>query len=163
MEEGLFNTLLGILGIIGIGIATIAFLVVVWYVLQVIAYWRIFNKFGEPGWKSLIPVYRTYMQYKATWDSKMVLVAIVLIVLSFLDQVEAAPNVAAVLTVIAAIAGIGVVVVDIIGKHKLSQAFGHGVGFTLGLVFLDPIFKLILGFGGSRYIGHQNTGRNTLQ
>jgi hypothetical protein len=29
------------------------------------------------------------------------------------------------------------------------------VGFALGLVFLSPIFWLILGFGSSKYIGDQ--------
>ena len=40
--------------------------------------------------------------------------------------------------------------------YKLSKAFGHGVGFTVGLFFLRPIFLLILGFGGSVYLGKQD-------
>jgi hypothetical protein len=44
-------------------------------------------------------------------------------------------------------------VIGIIDIHKLSKSFGHGVGFTLGLIFLSPIFTLILGFGSSEYIG----------
>ena len=46
-------------------------------------------------------------------------------------------------------------IVNIIGMHKLSLAFGHGVGFTLGLIFLNPIFILILGFSGDQYLGPQ--------
>jgi hypothetical protein len=37
--------------------------------------------------------------------------------------------------------------------NDLSKSFGHGVGFTLGLIFLSPIFIPILGFGGSLYVG----------
>lgn len=43
--------------------------------------------------------------------------------------------------------------------HKLSKAFGHGIGFTLGLIFLSPIFMLILGFGNSQYIGKKQINR----
>jgi hypothetical protein len=37
--------------------------------------------------------------------------------------------------------------------HLLSKSFGNGIGFTLGLIFLNPIFILILGFGDAKYIG----------
>lgn len=33
-------------------------------VLEVVAYWKLFEKAGEEGWKSLIPVYSGYMIYK---------------------------------------------------------------------------------------------------
>ena len=44
-------------------------------------------------------------------------------------------------------------VVCLVDVHKLSKSFGHGFGFTLGLIFLSPIFTLILGLGASQYIG----------
>jgi hypothetical protein len=37
--------------------------------------------------------------------------------------------------------------------NLLSKSFGHGVGFTPGLIFLGIIFYPILGFGSSKYIG----------
>ncbi|MCR5651378.1 MAG: DUF5684 domain-containing protein [Lachnospiraceae bacterium] len=37
----------------------------------------------------------------------------------------------------------------------MSKSFGHGFGFTLGLLFLSPLFTLILGLGSSQYIGPQ--------
>ena len=36
---------------------------------------------------------------------------------------------------------------------KMSYSFGHGVGYALGLIFLTPIFLLILAFDESVYIG----------
>jgi Family of unknown function (DUF5684) len=45
------------------------------------------------------------------------------------------------------------IVVAIILWYELSVSFGHGVGFTIGLVLLNWIFLLILGFGSSRYLG----------
>jgi len=35
----------------------------------------------------------------------------------------------------------------------MSYSFGHGVGYALGLIFLPPIFLLILAFDDSVYIG----------
>ena len=44
-------------------------------------------------------------------------------------------------------------VIFIIVMNDLSKSFGHGVGFTIGLIFLSWIFMSILGFGSSRYRG----------
>ena len=32
----------------------------IFYILQVIAYWKIFTKAGEEGWKSIIPIYNYF-------------------------------------------------------------------------------------------------------
>jgi hypothetical protein len=37
--------------------------------------------------------------------------------------------------------------------HSVSKNFGHGVGFTLGLIFLGFIFIPILAWGDSQYLG----------
>ena len=37
----------------------------------------------------------------------------------------------------------------------MAKAFGKGIGFILGLIFIPNIFYLILGFGGAQYIGPQ--------
>jgi uncharacterized membrane protein YhaH (DUF805 family) len=44
-------------------------------------------------------------------------------------------------------------VILIIMTNDLSKSFGHGVGFTLGLLFLSLIFYYILAFGSSTYRG----------
>ena len=44
-------------------------------------------------------------------------------------------------------------IILIIVYNDLSKSFGHGVGFTLGLIFLSLIFYYILAFGSSRYLG----------
>ena len=45
------------------------------------------------------------------------------------------------------------IVILIIVLNDLSENFGHGVGFTLGLLFLSWIFLMILAFGSSTYRG----------
>ena len=44
-------------------------------------------------------------------------------------------------------------IISILYCIKLSRAFGHGIGFAIGLIFLQPIFMLILGFGNDPYYG----------
>ena len=46
-------------------------------------------------------------------------------------------------------------ILEIIFYHKMSKSFGHGIGYTLGLIFLQPIFMLMLAFGKSQYIKRQ--------
>ena len=45
------------------------------------------------------------------------------------------------------------VIISIMYSIKLARAFGRGTGFAIGLIFLPPIFMLILGFGDDRYYG----------
>ena len=40
-----------------------------WYVLTLVARWRIFDKAGIAGWKSLIPIYSDYCTYKIAWKT----------------------------------------------------------------------------------------------
>ena len=42
----------------------------IWIFLQIGAYCKIFEKAGESGWKSLVPFYSTYIQYKFTWSTQ---------------------------------------------------------------------------------------------
>lgn len=141
-------------GILGIGIGTIALIACIWYVLQVIAYWKIFGKFGEPGWKSIIPIYNTYTRYKATWNTKMFVVNLVLAALTGLETAGAGTALGSVFLIVAAVAGFALVVVKGLKDYYLARSFGKGWGFTFGLMFLGPVFMLILGFGSSEYIGN---------
>jgi len=54
------------------------------------------------------------------------------------------------------------IVIWIIVANDLSKSFGQGVGFTIGLILLSAIFIMILGFGGSRYVGPAGPERSSL-
>lgn len=95
--------------------------------LMIVAMWRIFAKAGEAGWKAIVPFYNTYILYKITWGNG----------LYFLLLLIPCVN----------------VVIQIITSVKLAKVFGKGIGFTLGLIFLGPIFQLILAFDSSEYQG----------
>lgn len=137
-------------GLILASLGTIFILIIGWYVLQVVAYWQIFEKAGEPGWKAIIPFYNTYTQYKFTWDTNFYwFVLFGSIIGGLLNSFDG------MISALGSIILLGISVVNIIALNKLAKAFGHGTGFTVGLVFLTPIFKLILGFSGDEYIGPQ--------
>lgn len=94
-------------------------------ILLVVAYWRIFEKAGEPGWKSIIPLYSSYTLCKLVFSSGWFFLLELIPVVGF--------------------------VVRVVRRYRLSRAFGHGVGFTLGLIFLPNIFTLILGFNKDEF------------
>ena len=124
----------------------------VWWILQIIAIWNIFTKAGEAGWKSLIPIYGDYISYKIAWQTSYFWLSFILgIVASYVSSANL--NESMFLTVIATLLRIVIAVINIIYCVKLSKAFGHGIGFAIGLILLQPIFLLILGFGSDQYYG----------
>ena len=124
-----------------------------WWLLQIIANWRIFTKAGEAGWKSIIPIYGDYISYKIAWQPAYFWLTFILgIVSSYLQgTLETGESLTVYMLVI--LIKIILVVISIIYSIKLARAFGRGTGFAIGLIFLQPIFMLILGFGDDRYYG----------
>ena len=51
-------------GVIGTMAAFIAIFSIAFFILMIIANWKIFKKAGEPGWKSIIPIYNVYIMFK---------------------------------------------------------------------------------------------------
>ena len=120
-------------------------------ILVLIARWKIFTKAGQKGWKSLIPVYGTYLEFAFTWSGLQGILTMACLFVAQLITGIANPD--SLIYGLAAIPAIYAGVAALIQMHKLSQSFGHGFGFTLGLIFLNPIFMMILGFGKSEYVG----------
>ncbi len=113
--------------IAGLGMG-IVLLGLVFLVLTVVAKWKINTKAGQPGWACLIPIYNLYIELRIAGMSPLWL-----------------------LTLLAC--GVGYVIPWIICQIKTAQRFGQGTGFALGLIFLNPIFLLILAFGSAQYVG----------
>ena len=139
--------------IIGASVGVFLTLGIVYFILRVIADWKIFTKAGVAGWKSLIPFLSDYEEYKLCWKGSLGLVAAVC--LAFINyvttRVKSPNNGMVILMGVLAILGL---VLSFIQSQRLSRAFGKGAGFGVGLFLLGPIFRLILGFGSARYVGH---------
>lgn len=134
-----------------VGIALLV-IIIVWYLLVVVAKWKIFAKMGAAGWKSLIPIYNLYVQYGFTWQKKM---ALWLYALQIVGSALADSGYRA-LDLISLACGIVSWVICCVGCGKLARSFGKGALFTVGLIVFDPIFELILGYGSSEYIGNMS-------
>ena len=115
------------------GAAMLGYLAVllVVYILVVIAMWKVFTKAGKPGWASLIPVYNMVVMYQIVGLNPWLLL---LYLIPFVKWIAA-------------------LVLSIMLNVKLAKVFGKSTGFAIGLIFLNPIFLLILGFGDAKYIG----------
>lgn len=115
------------------GAAMLGYLVVLLavYILMIIAMWKVFTKAGKPGWASLIPVYNMVVMYQIVGLNPWLLL---LYLIPFVNWIAA-------------------FVLSIMQNIKLAKVFGKSTGFVIGLIFLNPIFLLILGFGDAKYIG----------
>lgn len=99
---------------------------ILWLIL-IIAQWKIYEKAGQPGWASIIPIYNVIILLKIIgkpwWWLLLMLVPFVNIVFA------------------------------VWSANLLSKSFGKGEGFTVGLILLGIIFYPILGFGSAEYHG----------
>lgn len=118
----------------GLGIVGIViYLAILIFVLA--GMWKAFAKAGQPGWGVIIPIYNMYLMCKIAGRPGW------WVILMFIPIVN--------------------LVIAIILSIDIAKAFGHGVGFGLGLAFLGIIFWPILGFGASQYQGPQTAGAAT--
>lgn len=99
-------------------------------IILIIAMWKVFDKAGKPGWAAIIPFYNTYILFEVAgmngWMFLLMLIPIVNVIILIMMYIN------------------------------LAKAFGKSGGFAVGLIFLNFIFMLILGFGSAKYIGNQN-------
>jgi hypothetical protein len=95
-------------------------------VLFMVASWKVYVKAGQPGWAALIPIYNVYIItkiiQKPAWWT-------ILVFIPFVNWI-----------------------MSILFAYYIAKAFGKDIGFTLGLILLNPIFLLILAFDDSRYV-----------
>lgn len=101
----------------------------VFYIICVVALWKMFEKADEAGWKSIIPLYNLYILFKIAWGKGWMFLLLLIPIVN--------------------------IVIGIMLDIKLAKAYGGGVGMILLCIFLPTIAYLILGFGGAEYIGPQ--------
>ncbi|MGF3067255.1 DUF5684 domain-containing protein [Facklamia sp. P12945] len=107
------------------GFSSILYMVFV--IIFIVGMWKLFEKAGEAGWKSLIPIYQLYIQFKIVYGNGW-----------------------KVLWLLVPLANIYFIIMFCL---DLAKVFGKGVGYGLGLLFGFPLFSVILGFDDSEYLG----------
>lgn len=136
------------------------FFLILW-ILQIIAYWRIFTKAGQPGWKSIIPIYSDYTLFKIVWKPKyfwfMIISGMIYAAAGAMLQTNSFASAPYALTANIIYVAFGLIglLLEFFLCRKTAFAYGKGGGFAIGLFILNPIFTLILGLGGSQYQGRK--------
>lgn len=146
------NSYMGMLAGMSAGMMVV---VIALIIFGIVCMWRIFEKAGEAGWKSLIPIYNAVVFYRIAWTAKVVLYMILGgVLVSVLSGLAISGNSGA----MGGIAGflmiafyISLFVVSIITMVKLARRFGKGGGFAVGLILLSIVFLAILAFDSSVY------------
>ena len=109
----------------------VGFVAIVIGVLEIIALWKMFEKAGADGWKSIIPIYNVVVFFKIVGLSPL------LLLLLFIPIVN--------------IFGVIYVVIKLCGA--VARAYGQDTSFAVLLFFLAPVGYLMLGFGSAQYVG----------
>lgn len=100
------------------------------FLLMIVSWWKIFTKAGKPGWACIVPIYNLIVLFeiagKPLWWILLLLIPVVNVIILIITIVE------------------------------VAKAFGHGIGFAIGMILLPIIFVPILGLGSSQYSGPQS-------
>ena len=102
-----------------------SFFIFSFILLLLFCYWKIFEKAGQPGWASIVPIYNMIVMCRIAkkpgyW-----------VLLQFIPY-------------IGAIFSIWII-------NRMVKGFGKSEGFTVGLIFLGFIFLPIWAFDNSEY------------
>ncbi len=112
----------------------IVVILLVIYILSVIGMWKVFRKAGCLGWVSIIPIINTFVLCKIAWGRYAWAWLWIIPIVN--------------------------IVIGIMTYNRLSKSFGHGAGYTVGLIFLPLIFFIMLGFGSEQYLGPNGRDAN---
>ena len=151
-------------GIVGGMLAIYGIALLIYWIVIVIARWKLFTKAGEKGWKSIVPIYSDYTQWKIAWKKvNLFWVMLGLCVLGYIlmmsggmtyDQATmttTAPTTITPMYIIGLILIIPAAILSLMASYRLFKSFGKGVGmFILGL-FFPYIVLPILAFGKAKY------------
>jgi hypothetical protein len=101
---------------------------IVLYVIYVIPLYFVFKKAGsDMAWGAFIPIFNIYVLLKVVGRPGWWLILYIIPIVSL--------------------------IILIIVWYDLAKSFGHGGGYTVGLIFLPWIFLAILAWGSSQYMG----------
>lgn len=134
--------------------------------IAVAAKWRVFQKMGYEGWKSLIPVYETFLTFKAIYGNgwmMLVLIApfvmalpisIIMAIGMFLSN-EVTAIIGVPVMIIGLLLGVASAVLPVIFTIKLNfdmaRAFRQSKAFGFGLWLVNPVMMVVLAFSNASF------------
>lgn len=112
-------------------------------VFTLICMWKVFEKMGEQGWISLVPVYNSFTLYKRIWGCGWY---------SFIPLLAFIPI----------IGPLAVFVATIKFNIDLARTFDKSWAFGVGLTLLSPVFFAILAFSDATFTKPTDEQQNPL-
>ena len=119
---------------------------------------KLFKKAGLPWERIFVPFYGSYWKYKFARCQWMYWVAIAMTIGFYafycvvaMQSIDANEMATSGYSLFPLFFMIVMFVLNCIYCCRLAKAFGKGVGFALGLIFLNVIFLPILAFGSAEY------------
>jgi hypothetical protein len=110
------------------GFAALWFIWLLYVVILIIGIWKMFEKAGEPGWKSIVPVYNTYTLLRISGRNGWWFLGLFIPLVNLFVLIRLALDLA---------------------KH-----YGKSTVFAVfGLMIFTAIGYLMLGFGDAKYVG----------
>ncbi len=136
----------------GASVAGIVIMVILLWLFIASIRWKMFTKAGEKGWKSLIPLYSDYTEFKIVWETKWFWFMLLGAVLASLFLV---PVVGPTLSV----GGyIFIMVLSVVYAMQIAKAYGQDNGFAIGLMIFGLVFRIFLAYNKDIvYVGPQPT------
>ncbi len=131
-----------ILAFVALFLLAIMFFSLIVAVISIIGLWKMFEKAGEEGWKSIIPIYNVYTLCTIVGVSPYWL--LILVATTFFN---ALPGIGSIID------GMAMLYFCVIMCVSTAKSFGRNEDFAIGLFFLPFIFNCILGFGKTEYVG----------
>jgi hypothetical protein len=128
----------------------IILLVLGFIVFMIASRWKIFEKSGEHGWASIVPIYNMIIMCRIARKPGFWVLLQFIPYIGIIWILALRPEGAASLGLLKFIPFIGIIW-SIWIINRIAKGFGKNEGFTLGLIFLPFIFWPILGFGDSEY------------
>lgn len=135
-------------------------------VVQIIATWKLYEKAGEPGWTSIVPVYYYMQQIKiATGSFKLAwiylgLTAVYIVgclVMSFAEFIENSDMADIILIAFVIICFITIIPICVIAGYiyyMFPKSYGKSQLFCILSIFFPQIMVIIMGFDKStQYVG----------
>ncbi len=142
-----------------------AIFVIVWIVIiaallvSIVGLWKMFEKAGYAGWKSLIPILNVYIMFEISGNKKLFPVLIVSDIVYLISMIwrsviyasdpSASSPFLTALAVLGVISAVVVFIVTLKMLAGLAVAFGQGMLWFFLLLFFAPIAFVIMGFSSS--------------
>jgi len=119
----------------GLGIGLIAIMLFI-AVFMIVSMWKIYEKAGQPGWASIVPIYNIIVYIKIIKKPMWWIIMFVIPVINYVFLIWSV--------------------------NLLSKRVGKDVGFTIGLFLLGFVFYPILAFGDAKYEYDQTVSSDLL-